>query len=350
MTTRSTATRPATGPDPDLLSAAQGGDPAAFEQLVAVYRRPLQAHCYRMLGSLQDAEDALQETLVAAWRGLGRFEGRASLRTWLYRIATNACLRLAERRASRHLASARTAAWTDVHDLGDYAEEAPWLEPWPPDAPGLPGSDPAASYQQRENVELAFVAALQHLPANQRAVLILREVLEFPAVEVAEALGTTVASVNSALQRARASVDHRIVAGNEQAELRSLGRDGVHALVDAFVAAWARADVDGILDLLADDVRFTMPPFPAWFRGRVDVGRFLSERAFAFGWRLRPAVANDQLAFACYRSDPAVDPDDYRLAVIQVVTLRHARIARMDAFLDPTVHRWFDLPTQLPGQ
>jgi RNA polymerase sigma-70 factor (ECF subfamily) len=336
--------------EPALLAAAQRGDTAAFEQLVGIYRRPLHAHCYRMLGSLQDAEDALQETLLAAWRGLRGFEGRSSLRSWLYRVATNACLRLAERRPRRHLSSERSPVWTDVHDIGDYTEEPLWLEPYPADSPGSPGSDPAATYQQRENVELAFVAALQNLPANQRAVLILREVLELSAAEVAEALDTTVASVNSALQRARKAVDQRIVVGSQEAELQALGTEGQRDLVAAFVAAWARADVDRILEMLAEDVRFAMPPFPAWFVGRTHVGQFLAERTFARSWRLRPMVANGQLAFACYVSKPETAPHRFELAVINVVTLRDGRIAEMNAFLDPEVHRWFGLPPELADE
>jgi RNA polymerase sigma-70 factor (TIGR02960 family) len=330
----------------DLLAAAQQGDSDAFEQLVGTYRRQLHAHCYRMLASLQDAEDALQETLLAAWRGLAGFEGRSSLRSWLYRIATNACLRLAERRPQRHLTSDRSPAWTDVHELGDYPDEPLWLEPFPSDPADLAGGDPAASYQQRENVELAFVAALQNLPAIQRAVLILREVLELSAAEVAEALETTVAAVNSALQRARKAVDHRIVAGSQEAELRALGADGQQDLVAAFVAAWARADVEQILDMLAEDVRLTMPPFPAWFEGRAAVGRFLAERSFAFSWRLRPIAANGQLAFAFYVNTPESPPGRFELSVINVATLRDGRIAELDAFLDPEVHRWFDLPPE----
>jgi RNA polymerase sigma-70 factor (TIGR02960 family) len=320
MVTRTTSTRVSVD-EAELLAAAQGGDADAFDQLVGTYRRQLHAHCYRMLASLQDAEDALQETLLAAWRGLSRFEGRSSLRAWLYRIATNASLRLAERRPRRLLSFERGPARSDVHDLGDYVEEDPvWLDPYPSD------SDPAARYQARENVELAFVAALRKLPANQRAALILREVLQFSAAEVAEALETTVASVNSALQRARRTVDHRIVAGTQAAELSALGERGQRDLVDAFVAAWERQDVDALLGLLAEDARFTMPPFPAWFRGRTDIGRFLSERSFAYSWRLRPMTANGQIAFAFYRPDP--DTGRSTLSVINVITLQEARIAR----------------------
>jgi RNA polymerase sigma-70 factor (TIGR02960 family) len=335
-----------TTPEATLVIAAQRGDAAAFEQLVGQYRRALHAHCYRMLGSLQDAEDALQETLLAAWRGLGGFEGRSSLRTWLYRIATNASLRLAERRSRRMLTSDAGPAWTDVADLGEFREEDPaWLEPYPSE--GDP-SDPAARYQERENVELAFVAALQTLPATQRAVLILREVLEFSAAEVAEALDTTVAAVNSALQRARKAVDHRIVEGTQPAELEALGERGRRELVAAFVAAWEEADVDALLDLLVDDARFTMPPFPAWFDGKAAIRRFLEERSFRLTWRARPLVVSGQLACAHYRLDE--DSGRYRLGALNVLTLREGRIAAMNAFLDPATHRWFDLPDEVPDE
>ena len=328
------------------MVAAQHGDSEAFEQLVDLYRRPLHAHCYRMLGSLQDAEDALQETLLAAWRGLDGFEGRSSLRTWLYRIATNACLRLAGRRPQRVLSSDQGPAWTDVHNLGEFREEDPtWLEPYPSEPEP---TDPAVRYQQRENVELAFVAALQKLPATQRAVLILREVLEFSAAEVAEALDTTVASVNSALQRARKAVDHRIVEGTQAGELRALGERGRHDLVAAFVAAWERADVDALLDMLAEDARFTMPPFPAWFLGKAHIGRFLSERTFQNPWRARPLVVSGQLALACYRRDP--DTGRFLLSALNVLTLRGRQIAEMNAFLDPATHRWFELPGEVADE
>lgn len=341
MSTRNPAVLAAAN-EAELVAAARNGDVDAFERLAAAYRRPLHAHCYRMLGSLQDAEDALQETLLAAWRGIGGFEGRSSLRSWLYRIATNACLRLAEYRPHRLLSSDRGPAWSDVHNLGDYVENDPvWLEPYP----GPAHDDPADSYQRRENVELAFVAALQKLPANQRAVLILREVLQFSAVEVAEALNTTVASVNSALQRARKTVDDRIVVGTQGEELQRLGVEGQRDLVAAFVAAWERADVDALLDMLAEDSRFTMPPFPAWFCGRADIGRFLSERTFNFEWRVRPITTNGQLAAAFYRRDS--DTGRFLLAVISVLSLRDGHIAEMNAFLDPATHRWFGLPEEL---
>ena len=215
-----------------LLDQARRGDEAAFGLLVARHRGELHALCYRMLGSVQDAEDAVQESLLAAWRGLAGFEGRSSLRTWLYRIATNVCLRLSARRPRRLPSSDYGPARSDIRDLGEPVPGPSWLEPWPDELPG-DEPDPASAYLRREGVELAFVAALQHLPSTQRAVLILRDVLGFTAGEVAEMLDTTAASVNSAMQRARSSVARRVPARSQQAELASLGPGGFRALVDA---------------------------------------------------------------------------------------------------------------------
>jgi RNA polymerase sigma-70 factor (ECF subfamily) len=304
-------------PERTLLEAARRGDGAAFGQLVEPYRAELHAHCYRMLGSVHDADDALQDALLGAWRGLAGFEGRSSLRAWLYRITTNACLRLLARRPRRVLA---------VEDG--------------------PSAAPEARYELRESVELAFVAALQHLPATQRAVLILREVLGFSAAEVAGILDLTPAAVNSALQRARKAVDRRVPRPAQQAELDALGAGGRRELVDAFVTAWERADVAAILDLLAEDARFSMPPLRAWFRGREDIGRFFAERVFATPWRLLPIRANGQLAFGCYQADP--DGDRFRLGAVNVLRVRAGRIVEIAGFLDPGVHRRFGLPDELP--
>jgi len=249
---------------------------------------------------------------------------------------------LAERRPRRLLSYERGPAWSDIHDLGEYVAEDPvLLDPYP-------DTDPADRYERRENVELAFVAALQRLPATQRAVLILREVLQFSAAEVAETLDTTVASVNSALQRARKTVDDRIVAGTQASERRALGERGQQDLVSSFVAAWERADVHALLDMLAKDARFAMPPFPAWFRGRADIGRFLAGRTFARPWRARPLVVSGQLALACYRRDS--DTGCFTLGAINVLTLRDGQIAEMYAFLDPATHRWFGLPNEVESE
>lgn len=333
--------------EPDLLALARAGDAAAFDQLVARYRRELTAHCYRMLGSMHDAEDALQESLLSAWRSLARFEGRSSLRTWLYRISTNACLRMASQRPRRMLSPDFGPSRRDTGDLGEPVAGPVWLEPWFDDvAAEEPG--PSASYLRREGVELAFVAALQHLPGTQRAVLILREVLEYSAAEVARVLNTTPAAVNSALQRARRTIRERVPVVTQRAELSALGVAGERELVAAFVAAWERADVDAIVALLAEDARFTMPPLPAWFDGRVDVGRFLAERVFATAWRLTPIRANGQPAFACYQQDSS--DHLFRLGAINVLSVREGRIVEIAGFLDPEVRRRSALSLRLPEE
>ena len=293
-----------------------------------------------MLGSVHDADDAVQETLLAAWRGLGAFEGRSSLRSWLYRIATHACLRLA---ANRHRALRYGPPRTNTGDLA----EPVWLEPYPETELADDAADPEARYTEREGVELAFVAALQRLPASQRAVLILREVLQFSAAEVADVLDRSVAAVNSSLQRARRAMAGQPARDSQRAELGALGEDGRRELVAAFVRAWERGDVPAMVSLLAEDARFGMPPLPAWFRGRDDVIRFMAERMWATPWRLTPVRASGQLAFACYQR--TADGEPYRLGAINVVTLRDGRIAELTGFLDPAVGRRFALPEKFAG-
>ncbi len=254
-----------------------------FEDQIEHYRGELRAHCYQILGSLQDAEDALQESLLAAWKGFDRFEGRSSLRTWLYRVTTNACIRYAERRPPRVLSMDHSPAFTNVWEVGEWSPELPWLEPCPYSLVGAAtlAVDPAHRHDVRESLELAFISVIQQLPPTQRAVLILRDVLVFPATDVAEMLDTTVASVNSALQRARASMENRRPSRSQAQTFADLGEGRVRELVGSLVAAWDAADVPAILELLTADVQFGMPPFPAWFDGRDAVARFLSERVFA---------------------------------------------------------------------
>ena len=239
----------------------------SFEALVGPYRGELHAHCYRMLGSSHDADDALQDALLRAWPALPRFEGRSSLRSWLYRITTNTCLRLIERRPKRVL-PIDYGPPSDAHD--DPAPplvESVWVEPYP-DAWLADGfAAPEARYEQRESVELAFVAALQHLPARQRAVLILRDVLGFSGEEVAEALETTPKAVYSALQRAHKTVDQQLPVLSQQQTLRSLGDARVREIVEPYVDAWERGDVDAIVSMLAEDAIVAMPPRPSWYRG-----------------------------------------------------------------------------------
>jgi RNA polymerase sigma-70 factor (TIGR02960 family) len=338
------------GGGPPHPAAGGGGTagPPGFEDLVRTHRRELFAHCYRILGSFQDAEDALQEALLGAWRGLPDFEGRSSARTWLYRICTNACLRLASRRPRRLLSPGHGPPRTDTADLGEPVTGPVWLEPWPEE--GEPAADtdgPEALVVRRESVELAFVAALQRLPATQRAVLILREVLRFSAAETANILDTTPAAVNSALQRARAGLRPHSPETSQRQERAALGDEGHRKLLHGFMAAWERADVPALLDLLTEDVRFTMPPLPAWFDGREATGRFLRERVFATPWRLVPRWTNGQPGFACYLREPGASA--YTLGALNVLSLRSGRISRIDAFLDPGLLRRAGLAPVFPA-
>jgi RNA polymerase sigma-70 factor, ECF subfamily len=329
-----------------LLDAARHGDEHAYGRLVEPHRPELHAHCYRMLGSVHDAEDALQEALLRAWRALPRFEGRSSLRSWLYRIATNACLRAIERRPRRVLPTGYGPP-ADPHDeLAQPLVESVWVEPYADERIGLQDGfvAPEARYERRESVELAFIAALQHLPARQRAALILRDVLGFSASEVAAALETTPAAVYSALQRARTAVDERLPAQSQQAALRSLGDAGLRAVVDGYVAAWERGDVDAVVAMLTEDARLTMPPRPTWYAGRTEVAAFLGERPLAghLAWRVVPVRANGQAAFGHYlRAD---DSGVFEPHSVNVLTLAGPRIEEIAAFLEPAAFERFGLP------
>src|ERR687895_991612 len=247
-----------------------------FNEAVDEHRGELLAHCYRMLGSLHDAEDALQETFLRAWRGLPDFGRRSSVRTWLYTIATNVCMDVLGRRSKRVLPMDYGPPSPPTKAAGEPLIESAGVEPYPDEALGLPDgpASPDARYEQREAVELAFVAALQHLPATQRAVLILREVLGFSAREVAESLETTVASVNSALQRARAAVERRVPEQSQQSTLSALGDERVREIVKSYVDAWERGDVNAVVEMLADDAAWSMPPLATWYRGHDALGVF----------------------------------------------------------------------------
>jgi RNA polymerase sigma-70 factor (ECF subfamily) len=332
-----------------LLEAARGGDESAFARLVEPHRGALHAHCYRMLGSVPDAEDALQEALLRAWRGLPRFEGRSSLRSWLYSIATNACLRAIERRPKRVLPIDYAPA-ADPHDgPGEPLIESVWVEPYPDDRLGLEDglAGPEARYEQRESVELAFIAALQHLPARQRAVLILRDVLGFSAREVAGALETTPAGVDSALQRAHKTVDERLPERSQQATLGSLDDERMREIVDGFVDAWERADVDAVVAMLASDATMTMPPLPTWYRGREAVAAFLEGWPLRRRgrWRLVPVRASGQLAFGHYEWNE--ERGTFTAHGITVLTLDGQRIAEITAFLDAELVPRFGLPDEV---
>jgi RNA polymerase sigma-70 factor, ECF subfamily len=342
-----------TAQERELLDAARAGDEEAFRRLVEPRRAELHAHCYRMLGSLHDAEDALQEVLLRAWRGLPRFEGRSSFRSWLYTIATNTCLNAIERRPKRVL-PIDYGPTADPHTTpGKPLVESVWLEPYPDEKFGLEDglAAPEARYEQRESVELAFVAALQHLPPNQRAALILREVLGFSAREVAETLETTVASVNSALQRAREAVDERLPEQSQQETLRSLGNDGIRQVVESFMDAMARGDVDAVVALLAEDAAWSMPPMATWYRGRA-LAVWLGEWPLSGEWRWQhvPAHANGQPAVASYTWDE--EKAVYRAFSLNVLTFRGRLIGDVTSFVVRTepapdrlhLARWPDEP------
>jgi RNA polymerase sigma-70 factor (ECF subfamily) len=317
-----------------LLDAAAAGDDDAFRRLIEPHRRELHAHCYRMLGSVHDAEDALQEAMLRAWRGLAKFDGRA-LRAWLYRIATNTCLDQIARRPKRVLPVDHGPAADPSRGPGEPVVESVWIEPYPDEELGIEDgyAGPEARYEQRESVELAFIAALQLLPATQRAVLILRDVLGYSAQEAAEVLDTTVASVNSALQRARAAAEERQHEQTQQATLRSLGDDRVRELVDTYVAAWERDDVETVVAMLAEDASFTMPPLGTWFQGREAIGIFLAGWPMSGDWRWRVVQtrANGQPALAFYTWDPA--KAYYEPFALNVLTFRGEQISDVTAFI-----------------
>ena len=294
-------------PTEQLLARARAGDQAAFGELVEAYRRELQVHCYRILGSLQDAEDILQETLLAAWRGLGDFAGRASLRSWLYRIATNRCLNALRGRGRRPSSPEPIAEPPRPTRRG----EPIWLEPYPDvllDAVPSAAPGPDARYETTEAVGLAFVAALQHLPPRQRVVLVLCDVLGYSRAEVAAMLDTTEVSVKAGLQRARATLDARRPAvGRNHAPLPRSARE--HEVVGRFAAALENGNIDAVISLLTDDAWLTMPPEPYEYQGHAAIAAFLHYRAPLLGGNLQlvPTRANGQPAFGCYLPDARVD-------------------------------------------
>jgi RNA polymerase sigma-70 factor (TIGR02960 family) len=329
------------------LARAQRGDPEAFDQLTAPYRRELQVHCYRILGSLQDAEDLLQETLLAAWRGLEQFEGRSSLRTWLYTIATNRCLNALRDGARRpQAAPASGGTLPGAHPVESVAEIA-WLDPYPnvllegviDTAPG-----PEARYEAKEAIALAFVSGLQHLAPRQRAVLVLRDVLGFHAEEVAEMLGATPASVNSALQRARGTMDRRVPPGRDR--LSTPLSPAQDDLVTRFADAFERDDIAAVVALLTEDAVVSMPPEPEWHQGRAAIDRFLRNRhlrRLPLRWRFVPTGANAQPAWGYYLEDG----DGWRRAGMFVAGVRADGIESVTRFGERGLLDRFGLPAGL---
>jgi RNA polymerase sigma-70 factor (ECF subfamily) len=329
------------------LRLARAGDEAAFQALVEPYRRELHVHCYRLLGSVEDAEDLVQETLMNAWRGLGRFEGRSSLRRWLYRIATNACVSALRRERLRTPDITPAEAPSGAPPPGVPVDEPVWLEPYPDallEGVADHSADPACRYSGREAIQLAFITALQRLPARQRAVLVLRDVLAFRASEVADMLETTEASVTSALQRARASID-ATVEDHEPPPLPSSPRE--REIVARFADAFEAGDIPAIVGLLSDDALLTMPPEPYQFTGATAIGQFFA--TVPAGGRLDRirlihTRANSQPALAAYLRDADGRHHAYG---IMVLTLEGDRITAITGFPDRSVFRHFGLPRTL---
>jgi RNA polymerase sigma-70 factor (ECF subfamily) len=330
-------------PEEAELPAARAGDRNAFDRLVAPHRAALHAHCYRLLGSLEDADDAVQDALFNAWQGLAGFEGRSALRSWLYTVATHAALRIAERRPRRVVSVEQGPPADPAIPVVGPPLDAPWLEPYPAPAfePGVGNASPEARYTLSESVGLAFVAALQHLSPNQRAVLLVRDVLGFTAEEAAAALDTSVTSVNSALVRARQSLEARFPA-TAAAPRRPLDDPSLRAFVERFLAAWHRSDVDAIVGMLAEDAVFTMPPLPQWFEGAAAIRVFLAEQVFQRRWRFVLASSNGAPALACYMWND--EKRAFPLSALNVLEIRGDRVTAITAFLGDAVLARTGLP------
>jgi RNA polymerase sigma-70 factor, ECF subfamily len=321
-------------------------DTAEFARLTDPFRAELLAHCYRMLGSVHDAEDQVQETLIRAWRSHGDFEGRASLRTWLYKIATNTCLRALENRSRRPLPSGLGAPGANAEaPLAAAHGEVPWLEPIPDALVRADPADPASVVVSRASLRLALIATLQYLPARQRAVLILRDVLQWRASEVAGLLGITTTAVNGLLLRARARIEQ---AGLAQDEIREPAEASQRALLDKYATAFQNADASALSRLLQEDATFEMPPLLTWFAGRDRIGRFLGTRVLGQpgDFKLVPIAANGQPGFACY----LLGRDGRHHAhAVQVLTITDAGIAHIVTFQQPWLFPAFGLPPVLPA-
>jgi RNA polymerase sigma-70 factor, ECF subfamily len=337
-----------------LLELARAGDQGAFAALVEPRRGELRSYCYRMLGSVQDADDAVQNTLLRAWRGLAAFEGRSSVRSWLYSIATNNALDIAKHRSRRELPTGFGPAGSPGDALDSAVTDPVWLEPYPDRwLPDAGPASPEARYELRESVELAFLIMLQRLPPLQRAVLILRDVLGFPAAEAAAQLGTSTAAVNSALQRARAAARAEQPDRSQQAVLRTLGEQGMARLARRYADAIEAGDVETLIGMLTQDATWCMPPIPTWFRGHDTLRQWLVRDPLPLRWRHRPTMANGQLAVGGYLYHP--DAGDFVPHVVDVLTLSSgAEIAAVTAFFAPQgsdpadFFAAFGLPAQAP--
>lgn len=330
---------------PSLIAAARTGDNEAFASLTEPHRHELIVHCYRMLGSLQQAEDSVQETFLRAWRRLETFQGRASFRAWLYKIATNLCLDALAKQPRRTLVQDTAAPSMSPMPIFEPVEEPIWLEPLPDQFLPPDQHDPEARYTQRETIRLAFLTLLQRLPPRQRAILILRDVLSWDTTEAASLLEISESAVTSALFRARQTMQEH----DERRRRADSAELPPQDLLNRYMRFWEEADVDGLVALLKADAVFTMPPMPSWYLGNTAIGAAL--RVFAFPnsdkaqWRIRLTTSNDQPAFAIYHRDSP--SGRYQVFGLQVVTVQDNLIARLDTFLDAALLRYFNFPTEI---
>ena len=325
-----TMERLTTDEESSLLARARDGDERAYEALIGGHRDELHAHCYRMLASVHDADDAVQEALLRAWKGLAGFESRSSIRTWLFKIATNASFDLLKKRSRRELPIERGRRIESGGSPGDAWFDAGWIEPYPDHFVEAGEKSPHARYETRESLELAFIAVIQNVPPHQRATLILRDVLGFSAIESAQLLETSVAAVNSSLQRARATLADRLPATSQRDELARLGDDRVQALAERYATAIDEADIPGIMSLLTDDATWSMPPHPNWYQGRSAIEAFHQNSVSKVRWRHRTTSANGQLAIGCYIFDD--ERGTYVGSVLDVLTIRDGLVQSVTAF------------------
>ena len=340
----------------EQLAAARQGDSQKFSEVTEPYRRELQVHCYRILGSLHEAEDMVQETLLKAWKRLDTYEGRASFRAWLYKIATNSCLDFLDQKKSRRLLPFDERAPSDPQTpILPPSPEISWLEPFPDEWLGDKSSiNPEARYSDSESISLAFLTALQTLPPRQRAVLILRDVLDFSANETSEVLELSTSSVNSALHRARTTLSQHYPAGEREDLTMPSTDEKTQRLLERFVQAWEASDVNGLVALLKADASLAMPPSPSWYQGSSAIGMFVGATVFAEDgmfpgsavnrWRLLPTNANGAPAFAMYQRD---EKNEYQPFGLIALTLEGDKLSQIISFIDPTLPPLFGFPAKL---
>ena len=341
----------------ERLALARNGDEHQFSELTEPYRRELQVHCYRILGSLHESEDMVQETLLKAWKQLATFEGRSFFRSWLYKIATNSCLDFLDQQKRRRVLPFEKLSPSDPKaPIQPPTSEITWLEPFPDEWLGDKSAiNPEARYSDTESISLAFLTALQTLPPRQRAVLILRDVLDFSANETADLLELTVSSVNSALHRARTTLSQRYDRGEKEDSMITSTDERTQQLLDHFVQAWERADVDGLVALLKADAAFAMPPSPSWYQGLEAIRMFSTATIFADDgmfpgkalnrWHLLPTRANGSPAFAIYQRD---EKDEYRAFGLIALILDGDKLSQIISFIDPSLPSLFGFPTTIP--